>query len=211
MHNVALLASFWGVGAVYSGQAGREFTRSAYYYKMKNTHKVGGRNAVLNNGIAKIEGAGQMLVTLFERTNWAKMASAAKNAGLDSVAKKFGAAAQLPVGAALPLSVFDELQREWRDWLVAGFRKPLAPVANDLITELREALDALLGQADLGEVDEETQPIVMRAKSAVMRAEREESSLISGAKAVIACWETGDLAGAVNRLAGAVRNVEGKK
>ena len=151
-----------------------------------------------------------MSVTAYNRSHWAKMASAAKSAGLESVAKKFGAAACLPVGHFMPVTVYDALQAEWRDWLVAGFRKG-QPGQKDLLTELRESLGELLGQADLGEVDEETQPMVDRAKAAIKRAEREESSLLCGAKAVIACWETGDLAGAVNRLAGAVRNIEGSK
>jgi hypothetical protein len=109
---------------------------------------------------AKKQGAGVMRVSAFDRSNWAKMSRAAKGAGLESVAKKFGAAACLPVGEEIPLSVFDQLQSEWRDWLVSGkFRhgvtvhpvaravraESLTPVPNDLITQLREALEMALG------------------------------------------------------------------
>ncbi len=92
--------------------------------------------------------------------------------------------------------------------------RTLQPVANDLITELREALEGLLGQADLGEVDEETQPIVMRAKSAVMRAEREESALLVNLKRLVFRIDGVDGAPSVGELEearAAIKATEGTK
>jgi hypothetical protein len=57
--------------------------------------------------------------------------------------------------------VVEEVERE--------INKPLLAAAPELL----EALEALLEQADLGEVDEETKPIVEQARHAIAKAKGE--------------------------------------
>jgi len=98
----------------------------------------------------------------------------------------------------------------------------------DLLTELRESLGELLDNATAKaryisvlegkDVEENEMPDValyspemIRAKSVLNLAHSRESELVGAAKLVLANWEKGNLAWAVNLLSAALNKVEGSK
>jgi len=56
--------------------------------------------------------------TEHDKKEWSRMAQAAYAARLNSVGHKFSGAASIPKGAALPIKKFDELQKQYRAWLI---------------------------------------------------------------------------------------------
>lgn len=55
-----------------------------------------------------------------EKDEWSRMAQAAYRAGHNTAGHRFSVAASLSRDMAMPLSRFDDLQRQYRAWLVFG-------------------------------------------------------------------------------------------
>lgn len=69
----------------------------------------------------RIRGAGVMVPTDHEKSEWSRMARAAYADDWNATGHRFSAAASLESGRSIPLHQFDDLQAEYRSWLIGGF------------------------------------------------------------------------------------------
>ena len=56
--------------------------------------------------------------TEHDKAEWSRMARAAYRVKHNAIGHRYSAAASLPIGAKLDVSVFDSLQRPYRQWLI---------------------------------------------------------------------------------------------
>lgn len=66
----------------------------------------------------------KMIPTEHEKSEWSRLAQNAYGLDLNDIGHKFSGYASLRRGEAIPLSRFDSLQSEYRQWLVSGFALP---------------------------------------------------------------------------------------
>jgi hypothetical protein len=62
--------------------------------------------------------------TEHEKREWRRMATAAYDLDLNDIGHRCSAYGALRIGESIPTQAFDEMQINYREWLITGFGKP---------------------------------------------------------------------------------------
>jgi hypothetical protein len=79
-------------------------------------HKTGS----LNEALPPM--SGKITPSQYEKNEWSRMAQDAYSKDLNDIGHKFSVAATLAKGESVAVTWFDDLQNDYRAWLVGGFK-----------------------------------------------------------------------------------------